>query len=58
MSLSLQENRQYLFPMIKFELSGKNASFVKLTSATVGLTVSQYLKYFSDEVGGDINKCA
>lgn len=40
----------------KLELSSKNKNFGKLASATMSRTASQYLKEFSDENDGDINK--
>ena len=51
-----RENQQYSLTMIKFKLWSKNQSFGKLTSVTVSLTASQYLKDFSDEINGDINE--
>lgn len=41
--------------MIKFELSGEK-NFGKLEFPTMILTTSQYLTYFSDVIGGGINK--
>lgn len=43
--------------MIKLELLSKILKFRKLASATVSLTALQYLKFFSDEISGDINEC-
>ena len=46
-SLYFKENdRQYLLPIIKFELSSENENFGKLISTMVNLTASQYFKSF------------
>lgn len=45
-----ENNWQYLLPMIKFVLSGKNQNLGSLMCITMSLTASQYSKDFSNEI--------
>lgn len=49
------KKKQYLLPMITFQLSRKIKIFKNVLSTTVSMTTS--LQKSCDETGGDINKC-
>jgi hypothetical protein len=53
MSLSLQE-KQYLFPLVLFELSSKNYNFGECVSASMSLTALSICKYFSEVNSGEL----
>lgn len=57
MTLSLQGERPTVFVTNDKNLFlNKNENFGELASATVSFTASEYLD-FSDETGGDVNRC-